>query len=102
MPGQSCTTSPVIDCGIYGDGDLYQGESESTVEHAAYAEAHAHYISTRIRYLAQLVPGASESFRILRMALRLATDRQASFTHEAFLDTVEATEQMAVVVRHTG
>lgn len=91
-----------IDYGIYGDGDIYEGDVGAPAEYVANQEVHAHYLAVIIRYTAALVPGGTEAFKIHQIVPREAIDRQGSFTHEAFLDRVEASNQLSFVIKHTG
>ena len=93
---------PFINTGIYNDGDLYHSDAEDLLDFVAEQEAHSHYVSLRLRYSAELIPGASEAFRLLRASLRTAPDIQQIFTHEAFADRVESTEHVAARVNHSG
>ena len=91
-----------IDFGIYDDGDIYEDDTDVPAGYIAKQEAHAHYIACRLRYVATIIPGAGEAFRIIRLALHTALDRQGSFTHEAFVDRTEATDHIGLIVHHTG
>jgi hypothetical protein len=93
---------PFIDDGIWGDGDIYFSDSEVISGFIARQEAQAHHVAIRLRYIPTIIPGAVESFRILRVALHDAVGRQESFSHEAFIDLVESTDHIGLRVTHAG
>jgi hypothetical protein len=92
---------PFINTGIHGDGDLYSADLQA-LNYAANQEAHMHRISVRLTYTAAVIPGGGEVFKIYDIRLRVAEDRQGSFTHEAFIDATTPSQRIAVKLSHSG
>lgn len=87
---------------LWGDGGLYDTTEGDSGEYSAERELHYHRVSLRVNYTAEVIPGGSDAFRIYDLRLRLAPDRQASFTHEAFVDATTPSERLSLRITHAG
>lgn len=90
------------DGSLYGDGDYYFAPSQAPAEYIVEYETHCHRLSVRISYTADTSPGLTEAFRLYDIRARLAPDRQASFTYEAFVDRTTPSERVSAVIHHAG
>lgn len=90
------------DGSLYGDGDYYYSIEGTPFEYSVEYEVHCHRLSVRINYTTAAIPGAGEAFRIHDLRARLAPDRQASFTYEAFVDATTPSERVSAVINHSG
>lgn len=91
-----------VDSGIYGDGDLYESDANVSLGYAAKQEVHGNYVALRLHYTGALIPGNLESFRVLRLSYDASLNRPSAFGYEAFVDRVESTDQISVILHHTG
>jgi hypothetical protein len=91
-----------VDYGIYGDGDLYESDANLALGYVARLESHGSYVAIKLHYTSQLIPGNLESFRVLRVSCDVSLNRPSNFTYEAFVDKVEATDQLSMILRHSG
>ena len=90
------------DGSIYDDGTLYLDTDGVPCNYSVEHELHYHRISARVNYLATIIPGTAEAFRIFSLRLRVAPDSQFSFSHEAFVDATTPSEYLAAKVNHNG
>ena len=90
------------DGSLYGDGDYYYELPLSPLEYSVEYEVHCHRLSVRFQYTAATTPGSPEAFRIHDVRARVAPDRQASFTYEAFVDATTPSERVSAQIYHGG
>lgn len=91
-----------IDSGIYGDGDLYESDANQSLGYSAWAESAGSYVAVRLHYTSQVVPGNIESFRVLRVSFDCSLNRPAANAYEAFIDRVDAADQISVILHRSG
>lgn len=91
-----------VNYGIYGDGDLYESDANVALGYVARLETLSNYVAMRIHYVSQIIAGNIESFRVLRLSFDTSLQRPSAFRYEAFIDKVEATDQISAIIRHSG
>lgn len=90
------------DGSLYGDGDYYYEPANGPAEYVVEQEVHCHRLSVRVNYTSAAIAGATESFRLHDLRARVAPDRQASYTYEAFVDATTPSERISILVSHSG
>lgn len=91
-----------IDFGVYDDGDIYESDVNIPIGYVAKQECHSHHIGIRVRYTSAVIPGSGEAFQLIRATLRATIDSVDYYTYLAFIDKVEATDHIAVRIKHSG
>ena len=82
--------------GLYGDGGLYESNDGIGLEYITTQEVQGHWIAAKLTYVATVIPGTNEAFRIYSIRMLLAPDRQVVFTYNAEVDAVTTSERVSL------